>query len=391
MRIAFYLYSLLAAAGIYVSELLIEVHLQASYGKGGDTGVCGAADGFSCADAANSVFAELGGLPIAALGMAFYIAVLVMAAVARFREPTRPALADTFLLGGTLAVLYSVFLAVVSAVYVGKFCPLCMGLYAVNLGLFATALATHPAKLRGLAQMWRAPARGPFWATVGVLAVATIAAQGMYAHRAEAAAVAQAKQREGLDELRKPRKFEVALGDAPARGPADAPIVVVEFSDFQCPFCRRLADALKAVSERMPGKVRYHFKHFPMDSSCNPSVEHSMHQDACRAAVAMVCADRAGQAWAMHDKMFENQSALGRDALVGYAAGIGIDVEAFTACLDDPSAIAVVRQDIAQGIELGVQGTPMWFLNGWRQLGTREPEVLEAMFNQRLRADAESK
>jgi protein-disulfide isomerase len=387
VRIAFYLYSLLAAAGIFVSELLVKVHLDAAYGKGGDTGLCGAADGFSCADAANSVYAEIGGLPIAALGMAFYLAVFVMAAVARFKEAQRPALADTFLLGGSLALGYSIFLAIISATVVGKFCPLCMGLYAINLGLFATALATHPARLRGLARMWRAPTTGGFWLTVGVLVAATLVSQGLYAHRAKGAAAAKQQGRESMDELRKPKKFEVATGEAPSRGPADAAIVVVEFSDFQCPYCRRLADALKAVSERMPGQVRYHFKHFPMDSSCNPSVEHSMHQDACRAAVAMVCAGRAGQAWAMHDRMFENQSALGRAELVGYAAGIGIDVEVFTACLDDPSALAVVRSDIAQGMELGVAGTPMWFLNGWRQIGAREPEVLQSMFEQRLRAD----
>lgn len=395
MRIAFYLYTLLAAAGVYISELLVQVHLDAHFSGAGDTGVCAAGEGFSCADAANSTYAEIGGLPIAAIGMAFYVAVFVMAAVARFRPASteneagkegRPALADTFLLGGTAAVGYSIFLAIVSATDIGKLCPLCMGLYGVNLGLFLVALFTHPDRFGGLARMFKAPTTGMFWATVGVLVVSTLAVQALYASRAQAAHDArQADSKERAD-LRKPQRFEVELGDAPMRGPADAPIVVVEFSDFQCPHCRRLADGLKDATARMPGKVRYYFKHFPMDSSCNPAVGGSMHQDACRAAVAMVCAQRAGRGWEMHDVMFQNQGALDRASLSKYAAQIGIDVEAFGVCLDDPEALAVVRRDIEQGRALGVKGTPMWFLDGWRQLGARDGETLEAMFNQRLRA-----
>lgn len=389
MRIAFYLYTLLAAAGVYISELLVQVHLDAHFSGAGDTGVCAAGEGFSCADAANSGYAEIGGLPIAALGMAFYVAVFVMAAVARFRKDDkggRSALADTFLLGGAAAVGYSIFLAIVSATDIGKFCPLCMGLYGVNLGLFLVALFTHPERFGGLARMFKAPTTGMFWATVGVLVVSTLAAQGIYASRAQAAHDARQADSEALDDLRKPKQFDVALGDAPMRGPADAPIVVVEFSDFQCPYCRRLADGLKDASARMPGKVRYYFKHFPMDSSCNPTVDGSMHQDACRAAVAMVCAQRSGRAWEMHDLMFQNQRTLDRASLSKYAAEVGIDVEAFGVCLDDPEALAVVRADIEQGRALGVKGTPMWFLDGWRQLGARDGETLEAMFNQRLRA-----
>lgn len=385
MRIAFYLYTLLAAAGVFVSERLIRIHLDTLYAKAGDTGICGG-EGFSCAEAAASGYAEIFGLPIAALGMAFYVSVLVLVGVARFKESTRDRLADIFLLGGLASVAYSVFLAIVSAVDIGKLCPFCMALYGVNLGLLLTAGFGHPEGWRGLRRIGGALFTREMGLTVAVLAVATVAAQGWYAHRAGDAAE-RARPHQPHADLSKPAQLEVEIGDAPGQGPADAPLVVVEFSDFQCPHCRRLADSLKAVSAEMPGKVRYHFKHFPMDPACNRIVDGPGHAQACGAAVAMVCAERMGKGWAMHDLIFENQRNLPRDALVGFARRIGVDVEAFDACLDDPKALERVKADIEQGIALGVPGTPVWFVNGWRQVGAREPAVLQAILEQRLRAD----
>jgi len=385
VRIAFYLYTVLAAAGIYVSELLIKVHLETRYAKAADSGLC-AGDGFSCADAANSEYAELFGLPIAALGMAFYVAVLVMAGVARFKASMTERLADVFLLGGLLSVGYSIFLGVVSVTDIGKACPLCLSLYGINLGLFLVAGFTHPAKWGGLKSMFGGLASSAFGATVAVLVVATIAVQGMYAHRAEGAVKAAERMKQVAD-LRKPAKLDVDPGDAPGKGPADAPLVVVEFSDMQCPHCKRLAESLDATAKAMNGKLRYHFKHFPMDPKCNRIVQGSGHPHACDAAVAVVCADRMGKAWPMHDLIFQNQRSMGRDIFVGYAQQIGVDVEAFSACIDDDAAMDVVKADIEQGIKLGVPGTPVWFVNGWRNVGARDPAALQAIFEQRLAAD----
>lgn len=384
MRIAFYLYTLLAAAGIYVSERLIGIHLATHYQKAGDTGICGG-EGFSCAEAASSGYAEILGLPIAALGMAFYVTALVLAVVARFSESWRPRLADVFLLGGLASVAYSIFLAIVSATDVGKLCPFCMALYGINLGLLLTAGFTHPEGWGGgLRRLGGAITSKAFALTVAVLVVATVAAQGFYAHRAQGAAKFAEKQKQIAD-MRKPAQFDVEVGDAPGKGPADAAVVVVEFSDLQCPHCKSLADSLAAAQKAMPGKLRYHFKHFPMDPACNRIVDGRGHPQACEAHVAVVCAQRMGKAWPMHDLIFANQRSLGREALIGFAGQIGVDVEAFGACLDDPSALAVVKADIEQGIKLGVPGTPVWFANGWREVGApRSAEILQGMLEQRM-------
>ncbi|MCA9541009.1 MAG: thioredoxin domain-containing protein [Myxococcales bacterium] len=385
MRVSSVILAALAAVGVYVSELLVRVHIDTRYLQLGDSGICGSDPAFSCADVATSRFAELGGLPIASLGQAFYLAALAMVLLSLLWRSARAAFADVFFAGGLIAVLYSIFLFAVSKLSVGKLCPLCLMLYGVNLGLFVAAWLGHPDGGRAaFARVHRVVGLKQTWLTLGVLVVATIGTQSVYAHRARAASEEAAKRRAATEV----RRFEVALGDSPGRGPADAAVVVVEFSDFECPYCKRLSESLKAVAEAEPGLVRYYFKHFPMDNACNATIQGPMHQDACRAATAMVCANRQGRGFELHDLMFKNQQALGREALKGYAAQVGIDAETFDACLDDPSALEEVKRDIAQGVELGVKGTPMWFANGWRQIGARDPEGLRAILLQ-ARRDAE--
>lgn len=383
MRIAFYLYTLLSAAGIYISERLIAIHLDTHYAKAaGDTGIC-SGEGFSCADAASSEYAEIFGFPIAALGLAFYITALVMAGVARFSEDLRGRLFDLFLLGGLASVGYSIFLAVVSAVDIGKLCPFCMGLYGVNLGLFLTAGFTHPEGWGGgFKRIGGALTSKAFGLTAVVMVIAVLASQGVYAHRAEASKRARVQQQ--VEATRPTGPVEVEVGRSMAKGPADAAVVVVEFSNLLCPHCMHLAEGLAEARESMGDDLRYHFKHFPMDAKCNRGARGSGSL-ACEAHVAVVCAQRMGKGWAMHDKVFAHQRSLTPDIFARLAGEIGVDVEAFGACMGDPSAMDEVKADVEQGIALGVHGTPVWFANGWRENGARDPQTLEAILRERLR------
>ena len=132
----FYLLTIFSAIGVYVSERLIQLHIDSVILKLGDTGVCASGEGFSCAELATSWLAEVAGIPISVIGLAFYISALILAAIDRFKSQLIPGLPSIFVLGGLLSVLYSIFLMVMGKIEVGKFCPMCMGLYAVNIGLF---------------------------------------------------------------------------------------------------------------------------------------------------------------------------------------------------------------------------------------------------------------
>lgn len=174
-------------------------------------------------------------------------------------------------------------------------------------------------------------------------------------------------------------RIEVDPEDSPRRGSSAAPVQIVEFSDFQCPYCRKLADALKAAADQH-GNVRIVFRHYPMDASCNRAVEGKFHEFACGAAKAALCAEAQGRFWAMHDVMFENQRALSPAELSEHARTAGLDTAAFARCLEAPETAARLERDLARAESLKLKGTPSWFVNGLAYVGARSVDELLAIF-----------
>jgi len=150
-----------------------------------------------------------------------------------------------------------------------------------------------------------------------------------------------------------PPRVEVTA-DGPAHGPADAPVTIVEFSDFQCPFCSRVIPTIEQVKENYGDKVRIVFRQFPLN----------IHPQAQKAAEASLCAEDQGKFWEMHDAMFANQQQLAVDNLKAKAAELGLDAEAFNQCLDSDQHAEKVAADMQDGIAAGVSGTPAMFING---------------------------
>jgi protein-disulfide isomerase len=146
----------------------------------------------------------------------------------------------------------------------------------------------------------------------------------------------------------------IVIGDSPTLGPADAPVTVVEFADYQCPACGIAAGLLANVLAGFEGRARLVFKHFPWP----------YHQHAALAAQAAVAAERQGQFWPMHRRLFADQQKLGEPDLLATAQSLGLDLERFRAELGSESARQRVAQDQRQGESLGVAATPTIFING---------------------------
>ncbi len=162
------------------------------------------------------------------------------------------------------------------------------------------------------------------------------------------------KQKHKVKVLLEPPREKVEIAGAPTKGPANAPVTIIEFSDFQCPYCSRVAPTLHEVVAKYGDKVRFAFRQFPL----------SFHPFAQKAAEASLCANEQGKFWEMHDAMFGNQQELGVDQLKARAAGMGLNADQFNQCLDSSKYAQKVAEDIADGQKVGVSGTPATFING---------------------------
>jgi protein-disulfide isomerase len=151
----------------------------------------------------------------------------------------------------------------------------------------------------------------------------------------------------------KPRKQVAATG--PTRGPADAKVTIIEFSDFQCPFCSRAHDTVEEVMRSYAGKVKLVYRQMPLTQ---------LHPNAMKAAEASLCAHEQGHFWEYHDTLFKNQTALEPGKLKEYATQLGLDGSKFTACLDGNNKSETVRADMKEAEAAGVSGTPAFFING---------------------------
>lgn len=177
----------------------------------------------------------------------------------------------------------------------------------------------------------------------------------MLAHVDEIVAELQTQERanQPLDSV---QQAKVAAGNAPAFGPADAKVILVEFSDFECPYCSRAASVTSQIKEKYGDKVRFVFRQYPL----------SFHQNAEVAARASLAAHAQGKFWPFHDKLFQNQGRLDRASLDGYATELGLDMVKFRAAVEGEESAKLVKQDVALGTEVAVEGTPTLFVNGKR-------------------------
>ena len=163
---------------------------------------------------------------------------------------------------------------------------------------------------------------------------------------------------------RKP--FSPAAPQYRQKGPADAKILIVEFSDFECPACRYAEKPLRDLLALYEGKVRFVFKHFPL----------RMHHQARVAAIAAECAGRQGRFWQYHDRLYDRQdewvNEKAESFLAGYAAAFKLDMAAWQACREDPALPALLEAELRDGNNAWVGSTPTFFINGKRFVGSKQ-------------------
>ena len=213
---------------------------------------------------------------------------------------------------------------------------------------------------------------------VGVVVMLTISAMNLWTvkrlgervGRIEAA-MSGGGRRSGPDPN---RIHTVRTAGAPTKGPDNAPVTIVEFSEFQCPFCAKVLPTLKQVEDTYQGKIRIVWKHLPL----------SIHKDAVGAALAAEAARKQGKFWEYHDRLFANQNRLGPDDLKQHAKDLQLDLKRFDADLLNVDEKTRIDADVAEAATLGIAGTPGIFINGRFIAGAQPFETFAKIIDEEL-------
>jgi len=172
------------------------------------------------------------------------------------------------------------------------------------------------------------------------------------------------------------KRYDVPVDDDPAIGPEDAPITLIEFSDFECPYCRRWHEEVYTrLRQEYPDQVRIVFRDFPLSS---------IHPNAVPAAEAANCANEQGAFWDFQDKLFSGEYELGTEAYMQYAEDLGLDTQSFQECVDTGRYYDEVMADFEYASNLGVRSTPTFFLNGIPLVGAQPYEMFKQVIEQEL-------
>ena len=167
--------------------------------------------------------------------------------------------------------------------------------------------------------------------------------------------------------------LDIDTSQSPYKGPADAPIVIVEYTDFQCPYCARLGSTLDQVMQLYPGKIKIVYKSFPLNS----------HKYSWKAATAAVAANEKGKFWEFYKLLFDHYNQINDAKILEIQKLLGLDTPDFNALMNSPKIRGRVAQDREEGLEFGVSGTPTVFING-KRLKNKRPEGFKAAIDAEL-------
>ena len=270
----------------------------------------------------------------------------------------------------------SIYLAVVSAFILHTFCLWCTVLYLINLAflvLIIFALDSPKTIFQEFKEDFQLLRTSP-GVLVGFLAVILLVVILFIIQLNWA----QAKKNARIKTLVNNRPVELEFTKDPSIGPADAPITIIEFSDFQCPFCRKTHQVLKELRREFGPRIRLIYKNFPLDSDCNPALNFRMHPNSCLAAYASECAYLNGCFEEFYEKLIHAQN-YSPASILTMASECGIDPEKFRQCLNSSRVQQMVKKDIEDALRLGIKGTPMLVINGRPLLGYRDLDEMRLL------------
>lgn len=383
MKKHFYAIIIFAVIGLgnagYLTYIHYMVHIDPTHQS-----ACAISAKVNCDIVAASEFSSLVGVPISVYGILGYLAFMVFAflGLRPRREEQEAPLGLIFWMGvGTLLV--SAYLAYISTFILRTLCIHCTIMYAVNLGIIITSYLTLVHRRKGPFATLARDVKWLFknWKPVG--AVASIALSLIILLMLIYPRLYTTTHRPN-PVVKSQKCLEVT--HEPCLGPRDAPVIFIEYSDYQCYFCRRAHNMVRFVLGAFKGKVRFVHRHYPLDHKCHPLLKgEPFHAHACTAALGAICAKEQKRFWPFNDALWRRQSGMNKDTPSEIAAKLKLNMAKFKACMKSKEARKILDLDIMHGMKAGIKGTPTFFINERKYKGAfRSPGMIRQAINRAL-------
>ncbi len=352
---------LLTLVGIGLSVDLTYIHVKANLDPLHKS-FCSPNARINCDSVARSASSRLLGAPVSVWGLWGYLLILITVVLGRLREARTPSLLGVLLGLTGFSTIASAWMAYLSFAHVGAICVLCLLMYVINPVLFFLAWGMMNQRGQTVGASFAA---GLDWATshlqyVVLVAFVTVVIPLAYPKYWEKDSAAQPSSSAGMLQL--PNGLD-AQGH-PWIGSTLPALTITTFSDYECPFCQRANFRLRELLVEAADVVRVIHRHYPLDQACNPSIRELFHPKACLFAYAAYCAGKQGQFWGFSDQLYIGGKRLDKAQLAEKAKELGLNPNDFAACLDSEQAQSYVKQDILDGTQKMVQGTPTFFVKG---------------------------
>ncbi len=425
---------LLSIIGMICSWHLVEVFRATHVSPETHRSFCNISETMNCDEVAlHDEFSVVAGTPVAVWGLAGFVFVALLALVSLLRARGRFGQGLLFLFG-CLFLLVSLWLIYVMHFEIGSWCIVCLAIDAVNLSLFGLSIGAilvsgktvKQAVLDDFRKVFKTPAllAGLAVGGIGVLAGAWLYGQQLQDSIAAARAAVKAAEGDSgaaagthvlyvsqRNEQLETRTWSPKTGDTPQEqacaeeeqrsGEAGVAVVQVgvspegfpwkgarepvleihEFTDFQCPHCRRAHMMINKLVARYADRVRVYHRHLPLDEACNPMLDRPFHPRACELSKIAVCAGQQGRFWEMDDYLFHNSPEIARQntPAAEIAKALELDMGRFECCMESTQTMASIEKDLRAAAELQLRGTPAYVIDGEVYYGKIPDEALNAL------------
>ena len=361
---------LLTLIGAFLSTLLLLQHYSQTEASALVNMLCGGESTTGCDKVNHSSYASVSGLPLAAVGIIFYLTIGFIAAFSLAGdENTLPGAGKLLLFLTGIALVADLTLLGLQAFSIGAFCIICISTYVVTAAIFALLLLKRK---QLMAVPWKEPYKTKFgrmmltsWITGSLLLTLAVLALNYALSFKDPAILDERLTESAYTEYLESPVRDIDLTGIPYFGKQDAPIKVVIFSDFLCPYCRQMAQYFQQNLPHWRNQVVLYYVNYPLDQVCNVHQKETIHEGSCWVALGGICADQQGKFWVYHDYVYNKKIINpGHREIIRFGRELGLDTTALAQCLFSNPLRNQIRLQIETGFSMGVTSTPRVYIDG---------------------------